>query len=87
MTSLFDDEDGVFLALVNDEGQYSLWPASLQVPAGWTVAFDANSRAACLDFIEGAWTDMRPRSLIKAMGEPTQPSAESAPDDPLGERA
>ncbi len=34
MTNPFDDEDGEFLVLVNDEGQHSLWPAQLAVPAG-----------------------------------------------------
>lgn len=27
MTNPFDDEDGSFLILVNDEGQYSVWPS------------------------------------------------------------
>lgn len=34
MTNPFEDENGTFLVLVNDEGQYSLWPAFLDVPAG-----------------------------------------------------
>lgn len=63
----FDDEDGTFFALVNEEGQYSLWPAFADVPAGWTVAHPQDSRRACLDFIERTWTDMRPRSLAEAM--------------------
>jgi MbtH protein len=63
----FDDEDGTFLALINEEGQYSLWPAFAEVPAGWTVAHEADTRRACLDFIEKSWTDMRPKSLIEEM--------------------
>jgi MbtH protein len=63
----FDDEDGVFYALVNDEGQYSLWPTFAVVPAGWTVAFGEASRQECLDHIEANWTDMRPKSLIEQM--------------------
>ncbi|MBP2473249.1 MbtH protein [Crossiella equi] len=65
-----DDENGTFYALVNDEGQYSLWPVFVDVPAGWTVAFGQDTRQACLDFIERTWTDMRPKSLVEAMGEP-----------------
>jgi MbtH protein len=69
MTNPFENPDGRYLALVNDEGQYSLWPVFLDVPAGWTVAHEEDSREACLEFIERTWTDMRPRSLIESMGE------------------
>lgn len=67
MTNPFDDENGEFLALVNDEGQFSLWPAFAVVPEGWTVAHEKDTRQACLDFIEEHWTDMRPKSLIEEM--------------------
>jgi MbtH protein len=67
VTNPFEDEDGSYFALVNDEGQYSLWPAFAEIPGGWTVAFGEDSRAACLDFIEKTWTDMRPKSLIREM--------------------
>lgn len=67
MANPFDDEDGKFYALVNDEGQYSLWPTFSDVPAGWTVVFGEDSRQACLDHIEANWTDMRPLSLVRAM--------------------
>lgn len=63
-TNPFDDENGTFYALVNEEGQYSLWPSFATVPAGWTVAHGARSRQSCLDHIEEQWTDMRPKSLI-----------------------
>ena len=58
----FDDPDGTFSVLVNDEDQYSLWPAKFDVPAGWRVVHADDSRQACLDYIEQNWTDMRPRS-------------------------
>ena len=67
MANPFDDENGVFLVLVNDEGQHSLWPAFADVPAGWTVVHGEDTRAACLDYIETNWTDMRPKSLIEEM--------------------
>lgn len=69
MTNPFDDEEGRFLVLVNDEGQHSLWPAFADVPGGWTVALQEDSREAALAYIEENWTDMRPKSLIAAMGE------------------
>ncbi|MEU7735437.1 MbtH family protein, partial [Streptomyces griseus] len=31
MTNPFEDEDGTYLVLVNDEGQHSLWPAFAEV--------------------------------------------------------
>ncbi|MEU2551496.1 MbtH family protein [Streptomyces sp. NPDC013313] len=63
----FDDESGRFFVLVNDEEQYSLWPAFAEIPAGWRAVFGEEGRAECLDFVEKNWTDMRPRSLRVAM--------------------
>nr|UDM84224.1 MbtH family protein [Streptomyces sp.] len=67
MTNPFEDENGTFLVLVNDEGQHSLWPAFAEVPAGWTVAKEEDSREACLAFVNENWTDLRPKSLVEAM--------------------
>ncbi len=67
MMNPFDDEDGTFLVLVNDEGQHSLWPSFADVPAGWEVVFGTESRAACLEYVEKNWTDLRPRSLVESM--------------------
>lgn len=64
MPNPFADEAGIFLALVNEEGQYSLWPQSLAVPGGWRAVFGPDQRDRCLDYIETAWTDMRPLSLV-----------------------
>jgi MbtH protein len=69
VTNPFDDENGLFLVLVNDENQHSLWPSFATVPAGWTVVVPASSRADCLAHIEEHWTDMRPASLVRAMSE------------------
>jgi MbtH protein len=69
MTNPFEDPDGTYLVLVNDEGQHSLWPSFVEVPAGWTVAHGESSRSACLDFVNESWTDMRPDSLIRSMDD------------------
>lgn len=66
-TNPFEDEDAEYFVLINDEGQHSLWPVFADVPDGWEVIFGKDSRQECLDFIEKNWTDMRPKSLIKAM--------------------
>ncbi|MFF3445423.1 MbtH family protein [Streptosporangium sp. NPDC002721] len=63
----FDNSEGRFLVLANDEGQHSLWPSFAEVPAGWTRIFGEADRASCLKFVEENWTDMRPKSLIEAM--------------------
>ena len=67
MTNPFEDEDGTYLVLVNDEGQHSLWPQFADVPAGWEVAHGPDGRAACLEYVEANWTDLRPLSLVRAM--------------------
>lgn len=66
-TNPFEDEDANYFVLINDEGQHSLWPVFADVPDGWEVIFGEDSRQECLDFIEKNWTDMRPKSLIRAM--------------------
>ncbi|MGW2317440.1 MbtH family protein [Streptomyces sp. NPDC001680] len=67
MSALFDDADGEFLVLVNEEEQHSLWPAGLDVPAGWETVHGPDTRQSCLEYIDGHWTDMRPASLIAAV--------------------
>ncbi|MEU1389111.1 MULTISPECIES: MbtH family protein [unclassified Nonomuraea] len=59
----FDDPDGRFLVLANDEDQHSLWPSFADVPDGWSVRFGPDGRAACLAYVQASWTDLRPRSL------------------------
>ena len=69
MTNPFEDENGEFLVLVNEEQQYSLWPTFREVPAGWSAVGPRGSRQECLDYIEVNWVDMRPRSLAEQMNE------------------
>ncbi|WP_327371689.1 MbtH family protein [Streptomyces sp. NBC_01217] len=68
MSNPFEDPEGVYLVLVNDENQHSLWPDFADVPAGWRVVHGPESRQSCLDHVEAQWTDMRPRSLAESMG-------------------
>ena len=64
MSNPFDEQDAQFLVLRNEEGQHSVWPQHIAVPAGWDVALPACDRAACTAYIERHWVDMRPRSLL-----------------------
>lgn len=66
-TNVFDDENGEFLVLINDEGQHSLWPSFKDVPLGWTIVRERGSRVDCLGYVNTHWTDMRPKSLITAI--------------------
>lgn len=67
MTNPFENEKGTYFVLINDEGQYSIWPAFLEVPSGWDVATGEESRKVCLDYINLNWVDMRPNSLKSIM--------------------
>jgi MbtH protein len=69
MTNPFEDENGEFIVLMNEEHQYSLWPTFREVPAGWSAVGPRGSRQECLDYIEENWVDMRPRSLADQMNE------------------
>jgi MbtH protein len=63
VTNPFEDPEGRFHVLVNDEGQHSLWPSFADVPAGWTTKFGPDTRDACVAYVEEHWTDLRPFSL------------------------
>jgi MbtH protein len=56
-----------FAVVVNDEGQYSIWDAGRDVPAGWRGTGVTGTRDECLAHIDRVWTDMRPLSLRRAM--------------------
>ncbi|MCM2430823.1 MbtH family protein [Streptomyces sp. RKAG337] len=65
MANPFENPEGVYSVLVNDEGQHSLWPDFVDVPAGWTVAYGPAGRQECQEYTETNWTDMRPISLVE----------------------
>jgi MbtH protein len=52
-------------------GTYSIWRDDRDVPNGWTIVGQKAEKQACLDQIKLLWTDMRPLSLRKQMGEMT----------------
>lgn len=59
--------------MVNEEAQYSIWPTFKEVPDGWYEVGQTGPKEECLDYIEEVWTDMRPLSLRRAMGEDIDP--------------
>ncbi len=58
-----EDEAGAWQVVVNQQGQYALWPICREAPLGWTVAGPGGSRADCLAHIKQVWTDLRPLPL------------------------
>jgi MbtH protein len=56
MSSPFDDQESLYVALMNTNGQYSIWPVFLDVPDGWNVVAGPMSRADTLAWIDVEWT-------------------------------
>lgn len=63
-TNPFDDATSKFHVLVNDRGQYSLWPEFAPVPDGWATRLTSVTRDDATTYIELHWTGLQPaRSL------------------------
>ena len=81
------DDDQIYRVVVNHEEQYSIWPVTRDLPAGWSDAGKQGTKAECLAYIEEVWTDMRPLSLRQYMEEMSRnpPAAEEdvSTEDPL----
>ena len=67
MLNPFENENGRFTVLIHYEHQYSLWPEPIAVPSGWSVVYGPDTKAACGQYIEENWKDMRPKSLRDKM--------------------
>lgn len=62
-----EEDTTLYNVVVNDEGQYSIWPAGRENALGWRDAGKSGTKAECLAYIQEVWTDMRPLSLRKLM--------------------
>ncbi|MGQ0679983.1 MAG: MbtH family protein [Actinomycetota bacterium] len=62
-----DWQDGHLTVVVNEEGQYSIWPSYKDLPLGWLEGGKSGSKQECLEYIAEVWTDMRPLSLQEKM--------------------
>jgi MbtH protein len=67
MSILVDSAETLFEVVINVEEQYSIWPTEKELPIGWKIAGMRDTKAACLQYINENWTDMRPFSLRKQM--------------------
>ena len=71
------DAEGIFNVVINEEGQYSIWPEYKEsLSPGWSATGMKGAKEDCLAHIDSVWTDMRPLSLRKKMEE-TPPSPDS----------
>ena len=62
-----EDDDFEYLVLVNQEEQYSIWPAFKAIPNGWRYVGKNGNKSECVAYVELVWTDMRPLSVRKAL--------------------
>lgn len=62
-------DNQLYKVVVNEEEQYSIWPADRENAPGWKDNGKKGIKQECLDYIKEAWTDMRPLSLRKTMEE------------------
>ena len=59
----------IYKVVLNDEEQYSIWPAEKENALGWRDEGVKGTKEECLAHIKEVWTDMRPLSLRKKMEE------------------
>jgi MbtH protein len=64
-----EERDLTYKVVVNQEEQYSIWPADKDLPTGWSQEGTVGAKDECLNHIDKIWVDMRPLSLRKRMAE------------------
>jgi MbtH protein len=64
-----EEDQTIYKVVVNQEEQYSIWPADRENPLGWRDDGYSGLKPECLAYIKEVWTDMRPLSLRKHMEE------------------
>jgi hypothetical protein len=72
----FDDDNGSFFVLVNDEAQHSLWPTFADIPDGWRV-----TRRDGWDV--PAMPDVRPAAPPRRFGQLLSPTSASSQPRPI----
>jgi MbtH protein len=73
MTDTATPAGPAYRVVVNDEEQFSIWPAHKENPAGWHDTGKTAGKEECLAYIEQVWTDMRPRSARDPEPSPASP--------------
>lgn len=65
--NLPDWQHGELKVVLNDEGQYSIWPLERATPAGWREVGKTGDKAACLEFIRETWVNQQPLSVQRSL--------------------
>lgn len=55
-----EEETILYQAIINSEGQYSIWPADRGVPKEWQAAGRTGNKQECFDYIKDMWDRMGP---------------------------
>ena len=63
MSSNDGEDSTVYKVVVNQEQQYSIWPADQENALGWRDVGKSGLKEECLAYIKELWTDMRPLNL------------------------
>jgi MbtH protein len=66
------EDTTAYKVVMNDEQQYSIWPADRENALGWHDAGKFGAKQECLAYIKEVWRDMRPLSLRKQMAQAGQ---------------
>jgi MbtH protein len=56
-------DNTIYKVVLNQEQQYSIWPAERENAFGWKDAGKIGAKTECLEYVKEVWTDMRPLSL------------------------
>ena len=56
----FDNPQGQFYILRNEQQQYSLWPHHCALPKGWSVECPPQSLEACNAWLAENWSTLTP---------------------------
>jgi MbtH protein len=62
-----EHDDRIYVVVMNDEEQHSVWLADRELPLGWKAVGFTGTREACLEHVTEIWTDMRPLSLRRKL--------------------
>ena len=58
MANPFEMPDAAYAVLCNPQNQFSLWPAMIAVPHGWSLVHGPATRKECLAFVSEHWEDI-----------------------------
>lgn len=68
-TNPFDNPQGQFYILQNNQQQYSLWPAQCVLPDGWRVLCEPQPQDACNVWLDAHWQTLTPAHYAQRSGK------------------